>query len=190
MWLKGKFARNGLHKSKFKIWALRMLASWNLQANFLCLCFTLPKFSVTPVFNVLTTASLSKVSMSICPALAMNFTTQREWFFSKICVYKLRKMSNGIWCLNTLKNLAINDLPRITERTCDEDLSWSFRLGLFEKVQFQKHKLIFANFCNEFISINFWHTINSLLFCFAWVLTLLKQKMKQLPVITNYLTVS
>lgn len=116
---------------------------------------------------------------------------EADFFFRiYISVYKLRKMSNGIWCPNTLKNLAVNDLPRITEWTCDEDLSWSFRLGLFEKVQFQKHKLIFANFCNEFISINFWRTIDSLLFCFAWVLTLLKEKMKQLPVITNYLSVS
>lgn len=175
--------------AQIKIQNLSSVNGWNLQANFLCLCFTLPKLSV---FNVLTTTSLSKISMSICRAPAMNFTTQRGWFFFRIyiSVYKLRKMSNGIWCLNTLKNLAINDLPRITEWTCDEDLSWSFRLGLFEKVQFQKHKLIFANFCNEFISINFWRTIDSLLFCFAWVLTLLKEKMKQLPVITNYLSVS
>lgn len=129
------------------------------------ICFT--KFFVTAVSNELNTPEKSQ---HVCLALGINFMTQWEWLFfqSYLSIYVHNKMANGIWCLITLKILSISDLLRITDWTWDGDLNWSFRLGPFEKDQFQKHILTFANFCNEFISINFWHTVDSLLFCFVF----------------------
>lgn len=42
-------------------------------------------------------------------------------YLSYVSGYKCREMSNGIGCLNALKNLVVSDLLRIKVQTCDGD---------------------------------------------------------------------
>lgn len=55
------------------------------------------------------------------------YDREADFFQVTQVVTDKEKMFNGIWSLNTFKNLFISDLLRIAVQTCEGDLNWGFR---------------------------------------------------------------